>query len=236
MGFYRFIGKKENNQVFLTDEELKHAKVRHIKVGEKIEVNTLDGNVYLAEVEEITKKYLKAKVLESIKQEKSDIYLELFLSVPNKLSKIDDLIEPISELGVTKLIPVISEYSAVKEKQILKKIDKWKKIALNSIKQCKRLYPIEIENPIKIEKIDTNTEIRFVFYERERNRTLKDFINQKYKTISIYIGNEGGISDRDLKILKEKNFIPLSLSKNILRMETAVLTAICQVLFTFGDR
>ncbi len=235
MGFYRFIGERENNSVFLTEEELKHAKVRRIKIGEKIEVNTLDGNVYLAEVREITKKYLKASIIEKIPQETNKVHIELFLSMPNKLSKVDDLIEPLSELGVNKLIPVISEYTAVKEENILKKLTKWKKIALNSIKQCKRLYPLQIKQPLKIENITPSTEARFVFYEKERKKSLKDFINKEFKSISLYVGNEGGISDKDLKILLEKNFIPLKLSQNILRMETAILTAVCQTIFVFED-
>jgi len=235
MGYYRFLGKKEGNYLYLTDDELKHAKVRRIKKGEKIEVNTLDGNVYLAEVEEFNKKYLKAKILKSIEQQEGEFFLELFLAIPNRPSKIDELIEPISELGVKRLIPVISEFSAVKEKDILKKLNKWNKIALNSIKQCKRLYPLEISNPIKIENIEPAGEGRFVFYEKEREKSLKDFMDRKYKSISIYIGNEGGISEKDLEILKNKDFITVSLSKNILRMETAVITAICQTSFVFGD-
>jgi len=235
MGLYRFIGKKEGNYLILTDDELKHAKVRRINIGENIEVNTLDGNVYIGRVEEISKKFLKAKVLEKLKiNDDNDLHIELFLAVPNRPSKIDDLIEPLSELGVTKLIPVISTFTAVKLKDVQKKLEKWKKIALNSIKQCKRLYPMEIENPIKVSEINTNAELKFVFYEKEKYKKLKDFLGKNVKKVAIYIGNEGGISDEDFNELTKKGFISVTLSKNILRMETAVISAVCQTIYTFS--
>lgn len=134
MAYPRFIGEIENNFAFLKEDELKHAKVRRIKEGYKIEINDLKGNIFLAQVEEMSKRYLKAKILEKLPSKELNIKINLFLAVPNKPSKIDDLIEPISQLRTYSLTPVITKTSALKEKDISKKLEKWKKIALNSIK------------------------------------------------------------------------------------------------------
>ncbi len=233
MSYPRFIGNIEKDKAVIKNEELNHVKVRRVKVGHKIEVNDLKGNVYLVEVEKIDKKQLIGKVLEKIPAYEENIKINLFLCMPNHLSKVDDLIEPISELGVYKLIPVISKNTAVKEKDILKKMRKWEKIALNSIKQCKRLFPVKIENPIKIENIKATGEYRFIFYEKEREKTLKDFLGKKGNKIDILIGNEGGFTIEEVLQLKLKGFETVSLGKNILRMETAVITAVCQVKFIF---
>lgn len=55
MGYERFIGQVEDGYAYLTEDELKHAKVKRVKTGDRIEINDLKGNVYLTEVLEITK-------------------------------------------------------------------------------------------------------------------------------------------------------------------------------------
>ncbi len=232
MGIPRFIGKVEDTQFIIQDEEFHHAKVRRIKKGYKIEINDLQGNVYLGVVTDIEKKSIKGKILEKIPVIEDKFCINLFLGVPNKLSKIDELIPSITEIGVKRLIPVITKNTAVKEKEILRKIPKWEKISLNSIKQCGRLFPLKIDMPAAINKISPTSPIRVVFYEKEKSKTLKEMKTQT-DSVDVFIGAEGGITDEEIEILKNKGFEAFSLGSYILRMETAVVTGICQVNFVF---
>ncbi len=234
MGYPRFIGSVENNRFSITDEEFHHAKVRRVKEGFKIEINDLQGNIYLGQIEKIGKKSIEGIILEKIPQQEQKLSIQLFLAMPNRLSKIDELIEPITELGVKELIPVISENTAVKQADIIKKIPKWEKISLNSIKQCKRLFPVKIHQPIYPDQIQTNSQVKVVFYEKEKNRTMKKFLNKTADSVAIYIGAEGGITEKEIKLLKEKGFLSVSLGNLILRMETAVISAVCQTNFIFN--
>ncbi len=229
----RFIGQIENGFAYLTDEELHHARVKRIKIKDKIEINDLKGNIYLTEVLEITKRYIKCRLIKKISVEEEDFKITLYQCMPNHLSKIDHIIESISQLNVYKLVPVISQFSAVKEKDILKKIKKWEKKALNSLKQCKRVYPVIIENPVKLKDINSSDEGKFVFYEKEKERTVKDFLNINIRNVSVVIGPEGGFSEKEIELLKKKGFVPLTMGKNILTMETAIITGICQIRFLF---
>ncbi len=232
MGIPRFIGKVEDTQFIIQDEEFHHAKVRRIKKGYKIEINDLQGNVYLGVVTDIEKKSIKGKILEKIPVIEDKFCINLFLGVPNKLSKIDELIPSITEIGVKRLIPVITKNTAVKEKEILRKIPKWEKISLNSIKQCGRLFPLKIDMPAAINKISPTSPIRVVFYEKEKSKTLKEMKTQT-DSVDVFIGAEGGITDEEIEMLKSKGFEAFSLGSYILRMETAVITGICQVNFVF---
>jgi len=234
MGYPRFIGSVKDNRFFITDEEFHHAKVRRVKEGFKIEINDLQGNVYLGQIEKIGKKSIEGIILEKIPQQEPHLNIQLFLAMPNKLSKIDELIEPITELGVAELIPVISENTAVKQSDVIKKISKWEKISLNSIKQCKRLFPIKIHQPIYPNQIQTDAREKIVFYEKEKNRTMKEFLNKTADSVAIYIGAEGGITEEEVKLLTEKGFLTVSLGNLILRMETAVISAVCQTNFIFN--
>ncbi len=233
---YRFISKKREGEIFyLEDDEIQHAKARRIRTGDRVEVNDLNGSIYLTEDLEIKKRYIKLKKIERLKKDNLNIKLTLYQVIPNRPAKIDDIIESISELGVYKFVPVLSKHSAIKKTDILKKIPKWEKIALNSIKQCKRIFPIKFDNPVKIENLEPESELNIVFYEREKYLNLKSFYGKKYKNISILIGGEGGFDESEVNLLKRKGFISCSLSRNILRMETAIISAICQTMFVFED-
>jgi len=231
MSYPRFIAKVEKDTAYLFDEELRHAKVKRLKLKDFIEINDLNGNIYLCQIEEITKKYLKAKIIKKLQIQQSLLKINLFLCVPNQLSKVDDLIPYLSELGAYSLTPVICKNSAIKKDQILKKIDKWEKIALNSIKQCKRLFPIKINKPVDLKNVKSDSDFKIVFYEKEKERVLKNYCNKNIKSVDIFIGNEGGFRKEEIDILKGMGFLTFSLGNLILRMETAVITAVCQVKF-----
>ncbi len=232
MGYPRFLGFVEGSQFIIQDEEYLHAKVRRVKEGHKIEINDLQGNIYLGVVTYIDKKSIKGEILQKIPAIEDNFSVNLFLGMPNKLSKIDELIPAITELGVKSFIPVITHNTAVKEKDILKKLLKWKKISLNAIKQCRRLFPVQINRPVSTDKISPTSAVKIAFYEKEKERTLKD-IKISTDSVDIFIGAEGGITEEEIEILKSKGFETFSLGSYILRMETAVITGLSQVNFVF---
>lgn len=228
---YRLIGKKEGELLTITEEELKHLKVLRLSVSNRVEVNDLEGNIYEGEILQIDKRRALVKPIKKLEIIQEELNIQLFLCMPNQLSKVDDLIEPISQLGVKILTPVLSRRSAVKQKDVQKKIDKWQRIALQSIKQCKRQFPLTIENPIEIHKIKVNDGLKLVFYEKEKENTLKSLEVKQEREVSILIGPEGGLEEEEVNLLKKEGFIPLSLGRMVLKMETAVIVAICQAKF-----
>ncbi|MEJ5172819.1 MAG: RsmE family RNA methyltransferase [Hydrogenothermaceae bacterium] len=230
---YRLIGRKESDYLIIEDEELHHLKVLRLKEGNTVEVNDLQGNVYEGEILQITKKQAVLKPIRKIEIPEDKLNITLYLCMPNQLSKVDDIIEPISQLGVKRFVPVISKRSAVKHSDVLKKKEKWEKIALQSIKQCKRLFPVIIENPVNLANIKSEDELKVVFYEKERESRLKDLDLPQVNSISVVIGAEGGFEESEINFLKGKSFVPLSLGDNILKMETAIIVSLCQIRFKF---
>ncbi|MCX7760607.1 MAG: 16S rRNA (uracil(1498)-N(3))-methyltransferase [Hydrogenothermaceae bacterium] len=230
---YRLLGRKESDYLIIEDEELHHLRVLRLKEGDTVEVNDLQGNVYEGEIIQITKKQAVLKPIRKIEIQEDKLNITLYLCMPNQLSKVDDIIEPISQLGVKRFVPVISKRSAVKLSDILKKKEKWEKIALQSIKQCKRLFPVIIENPINLTNIKSEDDFKIVFYEKERENKLKSLNLPQVSNISVVIGAEGGFEESEINFLKEKGFISLSLGDYILKMETAIIVSICQIKFKF---
>jgi 16S rRNA (uracil1498-N3)-methyltransferase len=230
MSYPTFIGNSEGDFLILTEEEYHHAvKVKRVKEGYLVKVNDLKGNLYLAEVVKIEKNKVILKPVEKLQLKTSPYRITLYQCMPNQLSKIDDIIEPISQLGVDRFVPVLSKNSAVKMSDVEKKIPKWEKIALNSLKQCERLYPIVIDKPIKLVNINTDDQLKIVFYEKEYENKIKSLMSGKYTSSSVVIGNEGGFEEDEIQELKNKGFITLSLGDYILKMETAIIVGVCQI-------
>lgn len=231
---YRLIGKKDGEFLVIDGQELHHLKVLRLKEGDTIEVNDLNGNVYVGNIIAIEKNRGIIKPLSRLEIKEPELEISLYLCLPNQLSKVDDVLESISQLGVKRFVPVISKRSAVKISDVLKKMEKWDRIAIQSIKQCKRLFPVVVEKPEYLHKIISEDEVKFVFYEKERRNKLKDIEIKKPKTVSVVIGPEGGFEESEIDFLMERGFLPLSLGENILRLETAIIVALCQVDFKFN--
>ncbi|MGB9755555.1 MAG: RsmE family RNA methyltransferase [Desulfurella sp.] len=234
MGLPCFIGRVLDNKIIIENEEYHHAiNVKRLKLNDRIEVNDLSGNFFVGTIYKIEKNSLIVIIEETVKKIPSRINITLYQCLLNKLSKIDELIESISQLNVTTFVPVMPTFSSLKSKDIQNKIQKWQKIAIQSIKQCKRLFPVNIQNPQKLYNIDPIENLKIVFYENEKNKTLKDINIQNINSLAIIIGPEGGFSKDEITYLQKKGFIPLSLSDNILKTEIATIVALSQIELKF---
>lgn len=169
------------------------------------------------------------------------------------------IIQKNTEVGVSKIVPVIMERTVVKidEKVAGKKLERWQKIAEIASKQSMRDIIPKIDNIIKLKDTDiTNFDAVLVAYENEEHNKLKDELQklkQKLKSnssnnsskdntddtlqynIAIVIGPEGGIAEKEIEMLAEKNARFVSLGKRILRTETAGLVMAGNVLYELEE-
>ena len=122
-----------------------------------------------------------------------------------------------------------------------KKIERWNKIAEIAAKQSGRdIIPV-VSSIIKVNEIPENEfDAVFVAYENEKENTLKNELlklkdkKEKYN-IAIIIGPEGGISENEIAIFKEKGYKLISLGKRILRTETAGFVMTSNILYELED-
>lgn len=126
--------------------------------------------------------------------------------MPNKLEKIEWIIEKNTEIGVKKIVFFRSERS---QKIFLseKKVERMQEIAREALEQCggKKLVEI-IFSDEKFEKIlEKKSEKNIVLHTVGEKNQLSDFKNEK--NIGIWIGPEGGWSDDEIQKMNENNFI-----------------------------
>ena len=224
------INEKDSVAV-LEGEEFFHAvKVTRHKVGYKLIVCNNTKYDYYCTVTNVNSDSLIAKIDEKkLNDAETDRDITLYIGL-NK--DIDTVVQKAVELGIKRIVPYYSQHSNVDKINI----DRLNKIVLESSKQCGRSTLAKIEPVIKIdEAIDDakNTDIMF-FYEFERDNKVSD-TELRHNDISIFIGPEGGYSMEEKEKFVKVGANVLTLGKRILRISTAVVSAITLVLEKTGE-
>ena len=160
-----------------------------------------------------------------------------------KGDKFDLIVQKTTELGVHEIIPVLSERSIVKiePKKVQRKLERYQKIAKEASEQSHRTMIPAIKPFMDLsELIDYSRSFkhRLVAYEASREEDQ----HQLAKTLSelkpddsvlVFIGPEGGISERELDRLVDHQFQIISLGNRILRTETAPIFVMASVVYEF---
>ena len=246
---YKFFVKEEqieNDKINIIGEDVNHIKnVLRLQVEESICICNKDtSKSYMCKILKLNSDLVICEVLEELKDStEADTYIHIFQGLP-KADKFEFIIEKCTEIGVKEITPVVMKRSIVKldEKDKVKKLDRWQKIAEVAAKQSKRDSILKVNNVINFQNIFENVEdydILLVAYEEEKENSLKKILS-KFKDknnlkVAVIIGPEGGIDENEIKLCKEKGFISVTLGKRILRTETAPLVISSNILYELED-
>ncbi len=235
-----------NNSINIVGEDVNHiSNVLRMKKEDELQVcNQETGENYITKITSFSKEKIECEIVKKIdKTVESNVNITLFQGIP-KFDKMELIIQKNTEVGVKKIVPVLMERTVVKldEKTINKKIERWQKISEVAAKQSMRDIIPEVENVIKLKDIEKqNYDIILVAYENEDKNMLKsELIELKNKkmnkyNIAIVIGPEGGISEKEIEILKNMGAVFVSLGKRILRTETAGIVMSGNIIYELED-
>jgi len=232
----------EDGKVFLEGLDINHIKnVLRLKPGDNIIVNTGNSNEYEVKIVGYYKDYIEAEILQTYEVEtEPSVNISLFQAIP-KGEKMEYIIQKAVEIGVVKIIPIITDRVVVKldNKNAKTKTERWQRISEQASKQNKRGVIPEVLSPLELNQgIDLlrEHELVVILYENESNTKLRNILTKldnSIKKIAILVGPEGGLAEKELEILKEFNVV--SLGNRILRTETAGLVASTIILYKTGD-
>lgn len=231
-----FVNAKNNEEFVLKDGDINHIKtVLKMKVKAKI-VCIYNTKHYLCEISSLTPKFT-VKMLEQINVN-NELTVEINCVVSLiRSSKWDFLIQKLSELGVTRIIPFQDQRSVVKIEvnKAKQKVNRWNSICKEACELAKGNKITEVVDIVYDLKDLANfkSELNLVCYENEHNINIKQRLEQKYRSITLFIGPEGGIEQEEFNQLINLNFLPVSLGKRILRAETAPIFAVVAIIYAF---
>ena len=198
-------------------------KVMRIKVNEKFSLFNSLGE-WEAKINEITKGVVEFTVVKHLRSQENLKEVWLAFS-PIKSNYFNFMIQKSTELGTTKFIPIITDRTIVRKINI-KRLEK---IVIESCEQSNRLKIPAIEKPTSLEnfiKINQNLDIIFCDLNAS-SKIINSNILKNQNPLCILIGPEGDFTENERKkILKLKNVQSIKINENILRSETAAVSAL----------
>ncbi len=242
----RFFVPKKNlrdNRGHIDGQELVHLrKVLRLAPGDPITVFDDGGWEHEAVIRALGAQQGEIEILRSYQPERESP-LQITLAVAlTKGEKMDFIVEKATELGVQTIIPFVSSYSIPRldESKIVKRGERWQKIALSAAKQCGRTRMPEISSVFEYRKLLDDAPpqtLKLIFWEKEQQRSLYQIREQRgdVEAVLIVIGPEGGFTAEEAQMAQRQGFEPVELGRRILRAETAAVTAIALVQFLWGD-
>ncbi len=222
----------------LSDDAANHiGKVLRMQPEQSVILFDGSNAEFPAIIREVGKKHLLVEVQERIaKNIESPLNLHLG-QVISRGDKMEFTIQKSVELGVNTITPLLSERCGVKldAKRFEKKLHQWQKIAIAACEQCGRntipvIRPVmELEawcaEPSEALKLNLHPRASYSI------NTLPESVNR----VRLLIGPEGGLSEPEIAMTEQYQFVETLLGPRVLRTETAALTAITALQVRFGD-
>ena len=219
----------ENTTVLLSEEHTHYVvNVMRLKRGSYLNFFNKNGE-WLSEIIFLDRDRVEVKFLNKIKESVNSSNIELAICLVKK-SPMETILQKATELGASKIIPIISERTEVKDINF----ERANKIVVEATEQSNQIIPPKISEVLKLKyflkNFDSSSKLLFADVNSKDN--LKSEVLKEAKTLSILIGPEGDFSpsEREL-ILANPHVVSFSISKNILRSDTAVISAISLVNF-----
>ena len=196
-------------------------KVMRVKVDEVFSLFNSSGE-WEAKISNISKSIVEFNITKQLRQKENSKELWLAFS-PIKSNYFNFMIQKATELGVTKFLPMIFD------RTIVRKVNKERleKVIIEAAEQSNRINVPTIEKPQSLDLFLKNSKVDLIFTDLNTKNRKIDLDQLTSNPTCVIIGPEGDFSEEERdKILKFRGVQPIKINDNILRSETAVISAI----------
>ncbi|MDB6027026.1 MAG: hypothetical protein JWM68_3249 [Verrucomicrobiales bacterium] len=211
-----------------------HHAAQVLRVQNNEEVIVLDGagTELRCRIVEASKRTVRAEVVERKFLEPLPFQITLLQAIP-KAKLIESIIQKATELGVSRIVPILSERVATRldADEALGKQEKWQQVAIEAIKQCGQHWLPRVEKPVTPKEFLARGEafdLPFVGSlqadSKHPRHYFQKFVSEqghRPKSVCIWVGPEGDFSAAELDLLKEHAVLPITLGRLVLRCESA---------------
>jgi 16S rRNA (uracil1498-N3)-methyltransferase len=222
----------------LNADQIHHLQVvLRLKVGDAVNVFDGLGNEYRAKIDKMSLDSIEL----TIQEKKTAVYAKkcsvtIACAILKKTS-MDDIIDKLTQLGVDRIIPLMTERVIVKldqQKALLRK-KRWEKIALNAAQQSQRVNLPNIDSVKKISEVLSEAgdfDLKLIPTILGERKTIKEILMQvQARKILVLIGPEGDFTPTEVEAAKKAGFISISLGETILRVDTAAVAVASFIRF-----
>ena len=229
--FYCSVSDVRQDKIIISDSgQVHHIKdVLRFEIGEKAAIFDNEGNVYTARLENISEKKAEFRVeAKKLKVDSKRAVITVACAIPKK-DKIDDIIDKLTQLGVDRIIPLISERVIVrmdKAKEV-QRWKRWEKIALSACKQSQR-DSVPVVEPVtdfaELTGRSREFDLKLIPNLLGERKSLKECLSgKKVGSVLALIGPEGDFTPEEINSAVKSGFIPVSFGDLVFRVETAAV-------------
>lgn len=216
----------------LPRESVEHAHVLRLSAGDEVELFDARGGAARARLSRVTRSRAECSAEPRSVEPPPSVRLQLLVGVP-KAAKLETIVRMLTELGVAGVHLMESERSVSKRPAGSLKLDRLERIAREACAQSGQAYAPLIHAPRTFEacvRAAPGDVQRVAFWERATSPLTAAWGNAASPgEIWAVIGPEGGLSDAEAELLRERGFTLVRLGRSILRVETACVVA-CSLL------
>lgn len=230
-----------DNYISITGEDVKHIKkVLRLREGEKIEVCDGCGEDFECKIESLSDDVVRAEIIKRYPNTaEAPIEIRVYQGMP-KNDKMDYIVRKCVELGVCRIVPVITKRAVSIPRDAEKKTARWQRIADEAAKQCGRGVLPRVENTISfsdaIKAMSDENAVSIMPYECEKEGSLSALLKSTdKKKINVFIGPEGGFDESEAEKARAAGIATVTLGPRILRTETAPLAVCSAIMYELGD-
>jgi 16S rRNA (uracil1498-N3)-methyltransferase len=235
----------DRQSLHLAADEARHLRdVLRLQRGDEVYVFDGEGKEFQCTIEESRREFAQLNIVAEAQPARPESPLDLTLAVALlKGEKFDLVVQKATELGVTRILPVITERADVRLRDSAdgaKRVARWQRIALEAAKQSGRARVPEVAQPIVfkslVESFAPSNTFCFMFAERD-GESLAEAIKHlpEPKKIIALVGSEGGWTDEEIAEARKAEWKIVTLSGRTLRAETAAVSVAALLQHLFGD-
>lgn len=215
-----FVPQVRSGFADLRGEDAKHlTRVLRVELGQLYEISD-NAHKYLAKVVEAHKEAVRFEIVERLEAERETPFITLYAAII-KFEHFEWGVEKATELGVDRIVPLVTARTEKGlEKAVPKRLERWRKIALEASQQSRRAFLPEITEAVAVRKVLGSVEGKKCFLDEERSgQALKRAVDEE--PVSVLIGPEGGWTEEERELAQGSGWTPISLGPRVLRAETA---------------
>ena len=225
-----FVERVRNGQATLDGEDARHlTRVLRVEAGQRYEISD-NRDVYLAEIEAAHKERVVFRALEKLEAPAAGVRLILCAALV-KFDRFEWMIEKATELGAAEIVPFEAARSERGlERAAHKRVERWRRIALEASQQSRRAHLPEVREPVAFEGVVAlAADHRYVLDEEPGGVALGSAIPAERRaedSAALLIGPEGGWTEPERAAFVAAGWTRVSLGPLILRSETAALAGL----------
>ncbi len=232
-----FVNEVRNGHAEIDGDEAKHlTRVLRVEAGQRYEISD-NRTVFLAEIETARKEHVIFKTIEKLPPPPAQASITLCAALI-KFDHFEWMIEKATELGVSKIVPVLAARTEKGlDRAALKRVERWRRIALEASQQARRAFLPEISPPQAIAQafandLPSDQQRKYALAEEPGTPLLGNALPAERSAsdeVAILIGPEGGWAKEERTLFIECGWSPVSLGPLILRAETAAIAALAVI-------